>query len=210
MKTTEELIHETVIEMTSKEKPEEVEKIEKMVRAVILEGTSPKDAMKIDQKALDMLYDLAYQHYDGGNYKNALLLFVFLSGIDPKNVKYRMGIAASLHMNKQFQEAIDAYLICASLDPKNPLPFYHMSDCFVQLKDLFRAYYFLKTSIVQAKSNPTRYATLIQRGELACKSLLNDMKKIPYLENMGEMLPMFNRIDEDEKSFAQWRQKKSK
>lgn len=190
MKTTEELIHDTVVEIAPNEKPDTVEKMEKILRAIVLDGVAPKEAMGVDQKTLEMIYDLAYQHYNSGKFNNALLLFIFLSGIDPKDFRYRMGVAASLHMNKQYQEAIEAYLICNMLEPMNPVPFYHLSDCFIQLKDPFRAMYFLKMSIAQAQSDPTRYATLIERGNMACKSIVNDVRKIPQLENLHELLPL--------------------
>lgn len=114
---------------------------------------------------------------------------MFLSSLDPKNITYRIGTAASLHQNKEYQDAMQAYLMCVPLDPNNPIPMYHISDCCIQQKDPFRAVYFLKMSLAQAQKNPKKYNDLIKRINLEVASLIKQISEMPGLEKIEEVLP---------------------
>ncbi len=52
--------------------------------------------------------------------------------MEPSNT---LGIAACFHMLKEYKNAVQAYMICAMLDPENPIPHFHASDCYVEMKD---------------------------------------------------------------------------
>lgn len=192
MKTTEEMIHETVQKVAAKNKPEERAKMEKALHDILENGVNPKEAFGISQESVNELYDMACQHYNSGKYKNAFLICTHLTLMDPQVFNYRFGQAAALHKEKQFVEAIDAYVIAMTLDPMNPLPFYHISDCCLALKDPFRALYYIDMSLAQAKKNPEKYALLIQHGELARNGVLNQIKALPGMDKAEELMPLID------------------
>lgn len=178
MKTIEEMIHEKSIEMAPENRPEDAQKYEKMLRKVLLEGMAPKEAMNIDESTVDVIYDYASNLYNSGNYKSAILLFGFLTLLDPKEPKYRFCHAASQHMNKQYADAIESYASCIPLDPKNPAPAYHAADCYIKLNRPLEATNYLHTAIAQAQTDPKKYRVMMERALLTMQTLSTQIQKL--------------------------------
>ncbi len=95
--------------------------------------------------------------------------------IDPVDPKYVLGLAACFHMLKEYKNAIQTYTMCLLLDPQNPIPHYHCSDCFIQMKDFPSAMVSLELTIKNAGERP-EFSKMKERAMLSLESLKKQMQ----------------------------------
>lgn len=133
-------------------------------------GTLPKDIFGLDNNILENIYAQAYRLYNTGKYTEASHLFRILIMMNATEQKYMLGLAACFHMLKEYDNALNSYTLCSALDPKNPLPYYHSSDCYIQLKDNLSAMLSLEMTIAHAGDKP-EYAKMKERAILSLQSL---------------------------------------
>lgn len=133
---------------------------------------SIKTLAGVSDEKEEAIYGQAYLLYNTGRYKEAAEVFRVLITINSTEPKYMVGLAACFHMMKEYDAAISTYMICSFLDPKNPLPHFHLSDCYLQLKDPISAKTALKAAIEYAGDNP-QYKTLKERSEITLRGLEN-------------------------------------
>lgn len=97
------------------------------------------DVLGLEPEQLEAVYGMAYRFYQGGEYEKAATIFKVLMMIDPEEVKYYEGLAASLLMQERTTDAIGVYLAASVIDPENPkLPFYR-AQCNIQDEDWIAA-----------------------------------------------------------------------
>lgn len=168
----EELIAKTVEEeggkLSEKQKKQQIDALQK----VMINGMKPKDAMGFDDNVMEYFYDYAYNLYNSGNFETALKAFQFLHILDPESSRYLFGMAAAHHKLKNYLEATEAYYACTILDASSPMPFYHMSDCFLEMNAPYDAYFVLSSAIERCGSDP-QYAQLKSR----CEATMTCLKK---------------------------------
>lgn len=128
-----------------------------------------KNALGFDKKTTEAIYCQAYRLYNSGKNKEALEQFKLLALINPLEWKYMLGLAACFQRLKIYDEAIEAYSICASLDLDDPTPFYYASDCFIHMDDKLAAMIVLEMAIKRAGNNPD-YQKLKERAQFIIDS----------------------------------------
>lgn len=148
-----------------------------------LSGKNPEDckAMKdilgISDEAAEGIYGQAYLLYNTGRYKDAGELFRLLIMMNATESKYLIGLAACYHMMKEYQSAGSTYNLASIIDPDNPVPFFHASDCYLQLGDTVSAASMLEMAIKRAGAKP-QFATLKQRAEITLNTIRKDIKQL--------------------------------
>lgn len=140
-------------------------------------GGSPKDALGLTDAMVEGVYGQAYRLYNTGKYKEAIQIFRLLLMISSTETKYAMGLAACFHMLKDYQTAVNSYSLVSLMDPESPIPFYHTSDCFMQMGDPFSAAIALEMAIKRAGEKP-EFKTLKDRAVLTLESVKKDIAKI--------------------------------
>ena len=145
------------------------------------QGMSPKEAMNISPGYLENIYAQAYRLYNTGKYAEAAHLFRILIMFNAMEAKYMLGLAACFHMLKEYVNAIQTYTMCSALDPQNPIPHYHSSDCFIQMKEYISAMLCLELTIERAGDKP-EYAKMKERALLSLESLKNQASSNPVDE----------------------------
>jgi type III secretion system low calcium response chaperone LcrH/SycD len=143
---------------------------------VISEEFIPQNAMGMSDAMLEGIYGEAYRLYNTGKYASAAEMFRFLVMVKPIEPKFAMGLAACFHMMKQYRQAITAYTMCGVIDPDSPIPHYHASDCYIQLKDTMSAIIALEMAIKRAGVKP-EYQALKDRALLSIQSLKKESGK---------------------------------
>ncbi len=108
------------------------------------------------------LYDLGYHFYQSGKYPEATHFFTILTDIDSENPKNWIGLAASLQMEKNYDEAILAYSTAAFLDTNNPEIFFHAANCCFSLDLVSEGIMALDTAEEIAKNKPNCGAMIQQ------------------------------------------------
>ncbi len=141
-------------------------------------GMSPKEAFGVSPSFLEHAYAQAYRFYNTGKYGEAIHLFRLLVMFNAMEPKYMMGLAACHHMMKEFPSAIQTYTLCSVMDPGNPIPHYHSSDCYTHLKEPLAALLSLELAI-QACGDKPAHAKLKERAILSRDSLKELVKSTP-------------------------------
>lgn len=118
------------------------------------QGMTTQEATGMDSKFLEGLYAQAYRLYNTGKYVEAGHMFRSLILLNSMESKYILGLAACFHMLKEYKNAVQTYTICSVIDPQDPLPYYHSSDCFAQMKDHLSAMLYLELTINAAGDRP--------------------------------------------------------
>ncbi len=142
------------------------------------QGMAPKDALGASPGYLENIYAQAYRLYNTGKYSEAGHLFRVLVMFNAMEPKYMLGLAACMHMLKDFVNAIHTYTLCSALDPDNPIPHYHSSDCFIQMKEYLSAMICLELAIESCK-NKQEFAKMKERAQLSLESLKQQAEETP-------------------------------
>lgn len=155
---------------------ETAENFEKIAAKPVRKAQTPKDAMGLTDAMVEGIYGQAYRLYNTGKYRDASQLFRLLIMLNSVEPKYAMGLAACFHMLKEYKSAADSYAIVGVIDPDSPVPFYHASDCFIQMGDQISALIALEMSLKRAGEKP-EYRTLKDRASLTIESLKKEIAK---------------------------------
>ncbi len=134
------------------------------------DGMTPKDAMGVNNNVLESIYAQAYRLYNTGKYIEAVHLFRILIMMNVTEPKYTLGLAACFHMLKEYKNAIQTYTMCSTIDPDTPIPYYHSSDCFIQMKDYLSAMLCLQLAIDKSENKP-EFAKIKERAMMSLDSL---------------------------------------
>lgn len=164
-------IHVAIEEVQDKMPPKAAPLVEEALIKMETENLTAREVMGISQDVMEEIYEHGYHFFQSGKYKDALPIFNVLcqldGGLDPR---YTFAIAACHHHMKNYIEAIGYYMLYEVLDPTNPLPYYHMYDCFKKLNQSEMAFNVLAAAEHLADEDP-KYAELKNKIELELKHL---------------------------------------
>lgn len=163
---------EQIGEMLGNKKSESVDKIsDEMMNKKLI----PKEAIGMSDAMIEGIYGQAYRLYSTGKYKDAAELFRLLVMLNSTEPKYTMGLAACFHLLKDYKSAVNTYSLCGIIDPKSPIPHYHASDCYIQMKDPMSAIIALEMAISRSNEKP-EFQSIKDRAALTIESLKKELK----------------------------------
>lgn len=154
---------------------EQARNMEKLSKSAMMDQLLPKNAMGLSDAMVEGLYSQAYRLYNTGKYKDASQLFRLLIMIDSTEAKYTMGLAACFHMLKEYESAITSYALCGIIDADSPIPHYHSSDCYIQMKDYVSAIISLEMAVKRSGEKP-EFQSLKDRALMTIESFKKDAK----------------------------------
>ncbi|MEC7839973.1 MAG: SycD/LcrH family type III secretion system chaperone [Chlamydiota bacterium] len=175
MKGEQKNVSKATKQVAEKLKDEAAKGYEEAAANIVKKGVLPQEALGMDDQMLEGIYGQAYRLYNTGKYGEAGQIFRLLIMVNSMEPKYSMGLAACFHMLKEYKNAIDTYTLCSIIDPDNPVPQYHISDCYIQMSDQVSAIIALKMAIKRAGTNPD-FKTLVDRAKLTIESLKKGLK----------------------------------
>lgn len=150
------------------------DEMKKIASEFMKNSASPKEAMGLTDAMVEGIYGQAYRLYNTGKYKEASQLFRVLMMLDPKQPKFMLGLAASFHMLKEYKNAVEIYTICGIIDPDTPIPHYHASDCYIQMKDNISAIIALEMAVSRSGERP-EYKMVKDRSLLTIENLKKEL-----------------------------------
>lgn len=130
-----EVVEKYLNDPKSKHDPKTKALLHEMMRRVIEEGKMPGEAMGLSQEDLVLLYTLGYQMFETGQFKDALNVFDVLSLLFPLNPVLTLAKGTCLQRVKNWEGAIEQYLVAAHLDHSDPIPYYYCYECYIQLEE---------------------------------------------------------------------------
>lgn len=110
-------------------------------------GANIKDGLlpgNMTQEDIDLFYELAFNLYQAGDYKQAEELFRRTILAKPLEKRHWQGLASCLQMQNRYEEALVPWSMCCLVDPENPLPHFHAAECLLSLEDIEEAFKALK------------------------------------------------------------------
>jgi type III secretion system low calcium response chaperone LcrH/SycD len=176
MKGEQEQIKKATEKMASNIKGEETKNLHTALKGIGRKGSSAKEVLGLTDAMIEGIYGQAYRLYNTGKFKDANQLFRLLIMINPVEPKYVMGLAACFHMLKEYKSAVDTYTIVNVVDPNNPIPLYHASDCYMQMGDPASALIALEMAVKRAGERP-EFKTLKDRALLTISGLKKEFDK---------------------------------
>lgn len=150
--------------MNEEVKPNEHEEVEDMLLEFFGKGGTFKDLKNMSDDAMEAIYSVAYNLYQGGKYEEAQKVFQFLCFYDHFNRKYFMGLGACQQMMKQYDNAIEIFTFATVLDADDPRPMIYIGDCHLAKGDKEKARMSYETALEWAGDN-SEYTEEKQRAE---------------------------------------------
>lgn len=167
-------IRQQIKEVLEEEKhhlsPRIIPLMEEALVKVFEEGASPKEALNLTQDFIDEIYENGYHLFQSGKFKDALSFFNVLRNLDAMDARFTLAIAITFHRMKKYEEAVGNYVLYAALEPKDPLPYYYLYDCFSKLNLPLASARVLEVAHKLAEKDP-QYADLNNRVELELANL---------------------------------------
>lgn len=155
---------------------EELAKRRKFLREVYIDGKSIGEAMGFNLEQKEALYSLGYHNFNHGKYDEARKFFCFLTLLDNKDARYLFASGAAYHMLKDYPSAITFYNLCTYEDWLNPLPWYHLADCYMQTNQWKEACDALK-NVIRRSEKDKMYKKICDRSKLLLESLKSKLEK---------------------------------
>jgi len=149
---------------------EAAQNLQKSAKNIVKGAMMPKDLLGLSDQMIEGIYGQAYRLYNTGKFKEASQLFRLLVMIDSVEAKFTMGLAACMHMMKEYKAAAEAYMLCGVIDGRTPIPHFHASDCYLQMDDKPSAIISLEMAIKRC-AEKTEFKTLKDRAALTLKKL---------------------------------------
>ncbi|WP_419532979.1 SycD/LcrH family type III secretion system chaperone [Endozoicomonas sp.] len=148
----------------------EGEELENMLLDFFGKGGTFKDLKNMSDDAMEAIYSVAYNLYQGGKYEEAQKVFQFLCFYDHFNRKYFLGLGACQQMQKQYDNAIEIFSFATILDSDDPRPMLYIGDCHMAKGDKEKARVAYETSIEWA-GDSADYAQDLERAKNMLENL---------------------------------------
>lgn len=117
-------------------------------------GGTLKDLQGLTSENMEAIYAVGHNLYSAGKYEQAHSLFQYLCMLMPYEKKYWLGLGACRQMQKNFQDAVDAYCLAGALDPSDPHAPLHAGECFLALGNAEGADRSFEAAIEWSGDNP--------------------------------------------------------
>ena len=182
-----EKLEDIVADVTADASKEMAESVGVLAGKIVQEGMLPRDALGLTDEMVEGLYGQAYRLFNNGKYEEAAMLFRLLIMLDFSESKYHFGLASSVHMKGDYSMAAQLYLLAAISDRGNPTPYYHASDCFLNVDDKGAAYGALIKAIEDASDKP-EYQMLKDRCQMSVEALKKELIEEGIMDKNGEFI----------------------
>ncbi len=128
---------------------------------------APKFDKEYSAEEIAEFYHSAYYFYQNGKYQEAEDYFRTLTALESRNVHYWMGLASALKMQRNYEKALNIYIVAGMLNHQDPLIHAHAADCCFALGQTERGLQAIDLAIILAskkeeKELATRLAVVKQ------------------------------------------------
>lgn len=111
------------------------------------------DLFGISPDMIEYFYTQVRQKFLRKQFGESSAGFRFLHKIMPMDARFAMGVAASEHMQKHYEDAAQWYWAADKLAPESPMALYHASDCYEKLELPELSKHSLEKALEKCKDN---------------------------------------------------------
>jgi|GEM_PF-1818230 len=180
------LIHEMIQKGDFKIPDEEKAKYEDIFVKIFCDKQRPRDVLGFSVDMMEYIYSYGYRLYNLGKYKDAGHVFTSLTIYDPYEARYALALGASQHRQNNLNEASQNYFRAGYLNPKDPLPFFYLYDCYMKGGILSDALFCLEEALKRMGDNPV-FTKMKEKSLLYLNAL---QQQIEELRKKGELVPL--------------------
>ena len=175
---------QAIIEKLGDQVPQEARPlVEEAFAKMKVDQLLPKDALGFSPEVMEVIYQHGYNLFQNGKYADAMIIFNTLRQLDITDTRYSFAIAACYQYSKQYLEAAANYLIYKYMDPFNPIPCFHLYDCYMKTNHPMSALFEIQEALVLAERNPV-YSGLKEKIQLEYDHL-KEILKSDYEKKYG-------------------------
>lgn len=162
-----------------KSTPQQREHWSKIVRQVLeSEDGKAKEIVGITPEIKEHFYDQGYRCFTSGNYKVARAFFSLLALYFPLETKYMLAVGNCHHREKQYEKAICSYAAVAMDTVNDPMPYYYMYDCYLNLRHPQEAAFCMGMVLQIIKHMSPKYDDLFDRAQLLLESAIQEWRAL--------------------------------
>ncbi len=143
---------------------------EKFAKEFITSGKPLKEILQLNDDVIEMVYTHAYFLYQSAKYQQASHVFWILNALSPEDVRFYIGIAACHHQQKKYLEAATVYILASVIDLDDPMPFYYLSDCQIEM-GLFELAKESLQQVIERGMKKKEHQVLVDRAKLTLDKL---------------------------------------
>lgn len=158
--------------------------LEDAITRMYEQNLTGKEALNISSEMMELIYAQGYQFFKSGKYKDALHMFAFLRSLEIESYRYNFALAACYHYLKEYENAIGNYLLASEIELHNPIPHFHMYECFMRLNQPLPALKELITVVIVSDQQP-RFMELKEKAALELERLKKELKNSPLNKEEG-------------------------
>jgi type III secretion system low calcium response chaperone LcrH/SycD len=168
-------VHSVIEKLGDSIPPQRRPMIEEAISKMMVDNKLPKDVLGFSPEIMEMIYQHGYNLFQNGKYQDALNVFNILRQLDNSSPRYTFAIAACHHYAKEYLDAAANYSIYKYMDPLNPIPSFHLYDCYMKTDHTMSALLAIQEALVLAERSP-EYAGLKEKIQLEFEHLKNVLK----------------------------------
>ena len=117
-------------------------------------GRTFRDFTQLTPESMEVIYMVAYNHYNAGKYTEAESVFRLLATLNHFERKYWKGLAAAREAQKKYEDALQAYGYLGITDVHDPYPPFSAARCFVALGKTPEATAGLRAAVFNSADKP--------------------------------------------------------
>jgi len=172
------MIDEVTSQASSELNEEQLAILRGILEDVYLNGKNLAEALDLTEQNLEDIYRIAYNNYNASQYLDARNIFTFLTLLNSEEPRYFFGAGAAYQMLKDYPNAIAFYVCCTALDLLNPLPWYHLADCYMNQNQMLDAAVAFNNVLIRTKTNPI-YSKIRSRSQIMIDKIIEESGVIP-------------------------------
>lgn len=136
------------------------------IALLVKNGVINQKSLGMSSDDLEKIYAQAKKLYHSGKYRVSRALFSVLILVHPKCPAALLGHASCSLMLNDLDASIDMFLEYGALVPKDPMPYFYISNCYEKKDDLYSTMIALQTVVNRAGNQP-QYQEIKERALLA-------------------------------------------
>lgn len=136
----------------------------KLLIKIFEKGMSPKEAMEISDEEIAQIYSFAYHQFSIEKYEDARELFKMLLTLDPFNSEFATALGVCHHRLKDYEFAIQSYMLNSILTKSNPVALFYAYDCYMKLNQEVEAGVML-CNVISRAGDQEAYAQIKKDAE---------------------------------------------
>lgn len=146
------------------------ETLANMIEKIMCQGATFQDAFQVSEKEMEGMYARGYELQKQRHFEKAQHVFEYLCYLNHYNESYWIALGFCHEQRKNYQKAIQAYVMAGILDADNPIPSLRTAECLLHMGKLSQAKEAAEMAMEVSGDDP-RFKQRRERAEFLLKTI---------------------------------------